>query len=74
MVRRCYDWRALRHIAKAMRLKARPADPGRVRYVLRHIESQARAVLLRAGGEQAISAEMEAVYREQRGLVERPSV
>ena len=68
----CYDWRALRRIARAMGLKARPLDPGRVRYVLRHIEAQARAVLLRAGGEQVISAELEAVYREQGGLVERP--
>jgi hypothetical protein len=68
----CYDWRALRRIAKAMQLKARPVDPGRVRYVLRHIEAQARTVLLRAGGEQTISVELEAVYREQGGLVERP--
>lgn len=73
MMRRCYDWRALRRIAQAMELRARPVEPGRVRYVLRHIEGQARVVLLRAGGEQAISAELEAVYREQGGLVERPS-
>lgn len=73
MGERCYDWRALRRIARAMGLRARPVDPGRVRYVLRQIEAQARVVLLRGGGEQVISAEMAAVYREQGGLVERPS-
>lgn len=38
-MRRCYDWRALRRIARAMRLRARPADRGRLRYVLRHMQS-----------------------------------
>jgi hypothetical protein len=69
-MRRCYDWRALRRIARALGLRARP-DPGRVRWVLKHGEVRGRTLLLLRSGVRATADEWAAVHREQ-GLRVRP--